>query len=53
MALSDAKRHIDRVGKGEPVNGLQDEGQAQSLFQLDDNGLRDKVTPLIGAEYAF
>ena len=23
------------------------------LFQLDDNGLRDKVTPLIGAEYAF
>ena len=23
------------------------------LFQLDNNGLRDKVTPLIGAEYAF
>ena len=23
------------------------------LFQLDDNGLRDKVTPLIGAEYGF
>ena len=23
------------------------------LFQLDDNGLRDKVTPLVGAEYAF
>ena len=23
------------------------------LFQLDDTGLRDKVTPLIGAEYAF
>ena len=23
------------------------------LFQLDDNGLRDKVTPLFGAEYAF
>ena len=23
------------------------------LFQLDNTGLRDKVTPLIGAEYAF
>ena len=23
------------------------------LFALDDNGIRDKVTPLIGAEYAF
>ncbi len=23
------------------------------LFNLDDNGLRDKVTPLIGVEYAF
>lgn len=23
------------------------------LFNLDDNGLRDKVTPLIGIEYAF
>ena len=23
------------------------------LFPLDDNGIRDKVTPLIGAEYAF
>ena len=23
------------------------------LFKLDDHGLRDKVTPLIGIEYAF
>ena len=23
------------------------------LFRLDDNGLRDKVTPLIGFEYAM
>ena len=23
------------------------------LFNLDDNGLRDKITPLIGFEYAF
>jgi hypothetical protein len=23
------------------------------LFALDDNGLRDKVTPLIGLEYSF
>jgi hypothetical protein len=23
------------------------------LFKLDENGLRDKVTPLIGIEYAF
>jgi len=23
------------------------------LFKLDDHGLRDKVTPLIGLEYAF
>ena len=23
------------------------------LFNLDNNGLRDKVTPLVGVEYAF
>ena len=23
------------------------------LFKLDENGLRDKVTPLIGLEYSF
>jgi hypothetical protein len=23
------------------------------LFALDDNGLRDKVTPLVGLEYSF
>jgi hypothetical protein len=23
------------------------------LFKLDDNGLRDKVTPLVGVEYSF
>ena len=23
------------------------------LFNLDNNGLRDKITPLIGFEYAF
>ena len=23
------------------------------LFNLDNNGLRDKVTPLVGLEYAF
>jgi hypothetical protein len=23
------------------------------LFNIDDNGLRDKVTPLAGVEYAF
>ena len=28
LALSDAKRHVDRVGKGEPVSGLKDERQA-------------------------
>ncbi len=23
------------------------------LFALDDNGVRDKVTPLVGIEYSF
>jgi hypothetical protein len=23
------------------------------LFNLDNNGLRDKITPLVGFEYAF
>jgi hypothetical protein len=23
------------------------------LFKLDDSGLRDKVTPLVGFEYSF
>ena len=23
------------------------------LFNIDNNGLRDKVTPLVGLEYAF
>jgi hypothetical protein len=26
---------------------------ANVLFNIDENGLRDKVTPLIGFEYAF
>ena len=37
LALSDAKRHVDRVGKGKPVSGLKDERQAESFFQLDNN----------------
>ena len=27
--------------------------EANLLFKLDEHGLRDKVTPLIGIEYAF
>jgi hypothetical protein len=26
---------------------------ANVLFKLNDSGLRDKVTPLVGIEYAF
>lgn len=35
MALSDAKCHVDRVRKGEPVNSLKYEREAQAFFQLD------------------
>ncbi len=37
MAFPDAKRHIDRVRKGEPVNCLKYERQAQAFFQLHHN----------------
>ena len=37
MALSDAECYVDGVGDREPVDGLKDEREVQSLFEFDDN----------------